>query len=211
MPAQIGVILDNPDEPRTSWVQSSCHQFNPYNLDWGWTNFHGPWDQIHRRRRGQRQALLRNDTLVFDAYIRVFDDQTKSLWVHASESEPIWDSLALTGYRALGDSVLNHSAEVAGLAAWLHLAPFRRIVQAVDVLEHRQNCDIKPRPLCDALQKFLWRLRHQLPESGRSVEMTGSPPPCVTFTSTPATFRSSGRGCAAVWSWNWPVQMRSHN
>jgi hypothetical protein len=170
VPAQIGVILYNPDEPRTSWVQSSCHQFNPYNLDWGWTNFHGPWDQIHCRRRGQRQALLRNDTLVFDAYIRVFDDPTKSLWWHASESEPVWDSLSLTGYRALGDSVLNHSAEVAGLAAWLHLALFRRIVQAADVLEHRRNCDIKPRPLCDALQKFLWRLRCQPPESGRSVD-----------------------------------------
>ncbi|KAJ5642014.1 Zinc fingerRING-type [Penicillium lividum] len=157
--AQIGVIAYNPDEPRTGWMQSSCHQFNPHNLDWGWTYFHGPWDQIHNRRRGQHRALLNNDTLAFDAYIRVIDDPTKSLWWHPSDSEPTWDSLALTGYRPLGDSVVNHSAEVAGLASWLHIAPFCKIIQSVDVLEHLTNCDVKPKPLCDAMQKLLWQLR----------------------------------------------------
>ncbi|KAL2828024.1 hypothetical protein BDW59DRAFT_53656 [Aspergillus cavernicola] len=159
--AQIGVIVYNPDEPRTGWMQSSCHQFNPHNLDWGWTNFHGPWDQIHRRQRGQRQALLRDDTLAFDAYIRIFDDPTRSLWWHPSDSEPTWDSLGLTGYRPLGDSVINHSADVAGLATWLHVAPFCKIIQGVNVLEHLTNCDVKPKPLCDALQKFLWQLRQR--------------------------------------------------
>ncbi|KAB8211637.1 hypothetical protein BDV34DRAFT_87112 [Aspergillus parasiticus] len=157
--AQIGVILYNPDEPRTGWMQSSCHQFNPHNLDWGWTSFHGPWDQIHRRQRGQRQALLRNDTLAFDAYIRIIDDPTRSLWWHASDSEPTWDSLGLTGYRPLGDSVINHSAEVAGLATWLHIAPFCKIIQNANIVEHHGNCDVKPKPLCDALQRFLWQLR----------------------------------------------------
>ncbi|EED24582.1 MATH and UCH domain protein, putative [Talaromyces stipitatus ATCC 10500] len=163
--AQIGVIMYNPNEPRTGWMQSSCHQFNPHNLDWGWTYFHGPWDEIHRRQKGQRQALLRNDTLAFDAYIRVFDDPTLSLWWHPSDSEPVWDSLAVTGYRPIGDSVINHSAEVAGLAAWVNLAPFRKIIQSVDVQEHRRNCNVKPRPFCEALQEFLWRLRHQNPEN----------------------------------------------
>lgn len=159
--AQIGVIVYNPEEPRTGWMQSSCHQFNPHNLDWGWTYFHGPWDQIHQRRRGQHRALLNNDTLAFDAYIRVVDDPTRSLWWHPSDSEPTWDSLALTGYRPLGDSVINHSAEVAGLASWLHIAPFCKIVQSVNVLEHLTNCDVKPKPLCDALQKLLWQLRRR--------------------------------------------------
>ncbi|KAL4787038.1 hypothetical protein BJX76DRAFT_319842 [Aspergillus varians] len=159
--AQIGVILYNPEEPRTGWIQSSCHQFNPHNLDWGWTNFHGPWDQIHRRQPGQRQALLRNDTLAFGAYIRIFDDPTRSLWWHPSDSEPTWDSLALTGYRPLGDSHTNHSADVAGLATLLHVAPFCKIIQNVNVLEHLTNCDVKPKPLCDALQKFLWQLRQR--------------------------------------------------
>ncbi|EPS35013.1 hypothetical protein PDE_09978 [Penicillium oxalicum 114-2] len=157
--AQIGVIVYNPEEPRTGWMQSSCHQFNPHNLDWGWTYFHGPWDQIHKRRRGQHRALLNNDTLAFDAYIRVIDDPTRSLWWHPSDSEPTWDSLALTGYRPLGDSVINHSAEVAGLASWLHLAPVCKIIEGVDVLEHLTNSDVKPKPLCDALQKLLWQLR----------------------------------------------------
>lgn len=159
--AQIGVIVYNPQEPRTGWMQSSCHQFNPHNLDWGWTYFHGPWDQIHQRRRGQHRALLNNDTLAFDAYIRVIDDPTKSLWWHPSDSEPTWDSLALTGYRPLGDSVINHSAEVAGLASWLHIAPFCKIIEGVNVLEHLTNCDVKPKPLCDALQKLLWQLRRR--------------------------------------------------
>ncbi|KAJ5398300.1 hypothetical protein N7509_006413 [Penicillium cosmopolitanum] len=161
VPAQIGVIVYNPEEPRTGWMQSSCHQFNPHNLDWGWTYFHGPWDQIHTRRRGQHRALLNNDTLSFDAYIRVIDDPTRSLWWHPSDSEPTWDSLALTGYRPLGDSVINHSAEVAGLASWLHIAPFCKIIQSVDVLEHLTNCDIKPKPLCAALQKLLWHQRRR--------------------------------------------------
>lgn len=159
--AQIGVILYNPSEPRTGWMQSSCHQFNPHNLDWGWTSFHGPWDQIHQRQRGQRQALLRNDTLAFDAYIRIFDDPTQALWWHSSDSEPIWDSLSLTGYRPMGDAVVNHSPEVAGLVSWLLLAPFREVIQGVNILEHLTNPQLKPRPLCDSLQKLLWTLRNQ--------------------------------------------------
>lgn len=159
--AQVAVIVYNPDEPRTGWMQSSCHQFNPHNLDWGWTDFHGPWDKVHMRQRGQRQPLLRNDTLAFDAYIRTVDDPTHSLWWHRSVTENTWDSLALTGYRPLGDSGINHSAEVAGLASWLHIAPFCKIIQSVDVLGHLTNCEVKPKPLCDALQKVLWKLRSQ--------------------------------------------------
>lgn len=157
--AQIGVVLYNPKEPRSGWAHSSCHQFNPHNADWGWTSFHGPWDSIHRRQRGQRQALLQDDTLAFDAYIRIFDDPTQSLWWHPSDSEPTWDSLSLTGYRPLGGSISAHAPDVAGLASWLHLAPFCKIIQSIDILEHLTNCDVKPRPLCDALHKFLWELR----------------------------------------------------
>ncbi|KKZ65426.1 ubiquitin thiolesterase [[Emmonsia] crescens] len=161
--AQIGVILYNPNEPRTAWMQSSCHQFNSHNVDWGWTTFHGPWDQIHQRQRGQRQALLQSDTLAFDAYIRIIDDPTQSLWWHSSDTEPIWDSLSLTGYRPMGDSVLKYSFEVAGLVSWLLLAPFQEIIQSVDIMEHLTTPGVKPRPLCEALQKLLWALRTQPP------------------------------------------------
>ncbi|OAX81295.1 hypothetical protein ACJ72_04362 [Emergomyces africanus] len=157
--AQIGVILYNPNEPKSARVQSSCHQFNSHNVDWGWTTFHGPWDQIHQRQRGQRQALLQNDTLAFDAYIRIINDPTQSLWWHSSDAEPVWDSLSLTGYRPMGDSIVNYSFEVAGLASWLLLAPFREIIQSVDILEHLTTPGVKPRPLCEVLQRFLWDLR----------------------------------------------------
>ncbi|KMP03494.1 hypothetical protein DIZ76_013124 [Coccidioides immitis] len=163
--AQIGVILYNPNEPRTGWMQSSSHQFNPHNVDWGWTHFHGPWDQIHKRHHGQRQALLRDDTLAFDAYIQIFDDPTQSLWWHASDSEPVWDSFSLTGYRPWGDPMVNHRHEVAGLVTWLMMASFRDVIQSVDILEHLTNPNVKPRPLCDALQRLLWSLR---PQSGLS-------------------------------------------
>ncbi|EER40622.1 MATH and UCH domain-containing protein [Histoplasma capsulatum H143] len=152
--AQIGVIIYNPNEPRTAWMQSSCHQFNSHNVDWGWTTFHGPWDQIHQRHRGQRQALLRNDTLAFDAYLRIIDDPTQSLWWHSSDSEPIWDSLNLTGYRPMGDSILKYSFEVAGLVSWLLLAPFREIIQDVNILEHLTTPGVKPRPLYPRSGKY---------------------------------------------------------
>ncbi|EQL32038.1 hypothetical protein RJZ56_006416 [Blastomyces dermatitidis] len=157
--AQIGVIVYNPNEPRTAYMQSSCHQFNINNVDWGWTTFHGPWNKIHVRQRGQRQALLQNDTLAFDAYIRIIDDPTQSLWWHSSECEPIWDSLSLTGYRPMGASNVEYSFEAAGLVSWLLLAPFREIIQSVDVLEHITTPGVRPRPLCEALQKLLWVLR----------------------------------------------------
>ena len=159
--AEIGVMLYNPNEPHTGFFLSASHQFSPHNPDWGWTHFHGPWDQIHRRQRGQRQALLRNDTLAFDAYIRIVDDPTQSLWWHSSDTEPVWDSLNLIGYRAIGDRVINYNHEVAGLTAWIMLAPVRKVIQNVDILEHLRNPNVKPRPLCNALQKFLWLLRTQ--------------------------------------------------
>lgn len=174
--AQIGAIIYNPEESRTGYMRSSSHQFNPHNSDWGWTDFHGPWDEIHCRQHGQRQALLRNDTLAIDAYIRVVDDPTRFLWWHSCEKQPTWDSLGLTGYRPLGVSISNHSAEVAGLACWLHITPFSEIIKSVDILEHYTNCDAKPKPLCEALQKVLWQL-HSRDESLHEVDTC-----CVTST-----------------------------
>ncbi|KAF3479616.1 MATH and UCH domain-containing protein [Arthroderma uncinatum] len=152
--AQIGVVLYNPEEPRTGWTQSSCHQFNSHNFDWGWTHFHGPgpWNTIHLRQHGQRQALLRNDTLCFDAYIRLFDDPTKSLWWHSSDSEPIWDSYSLVGLRPMGDVSVNYCQHAAGLIPWLLLSPFRELVKSIDVMRHLSDVSARPKPVCEALQ-----------------------------------------------------------
>lgn len=161
--AEVGAVLYNPNEPRTGHFHSASHQFNAHNNDWGWTNFHGPWDQIHCRQRGQRQALLRDDTLAFDMYIRIVDDPTHSLWWHSSDSEPVWDSVAVTGYKAVGDDSENYSHEVAGLVAWLMISPVREVIQNIDILEHLQSSNVKPRPLCNALQRFLYSLRNDPP------------------------------------------------
>ena len=190
--AEIGVMLYNPNEPHTGWFLSASHQFNQHNPDWGWTHFHGPWDQIHRRQRGQRQALLRNDTLAFDAYIRIIDDPTQSLWWHSSDTEPVWDSLSLTGYRAIGDTLMNYNHEIAGLTAWVMLAPVREVIQNVDILEHLRNPNVKPRPLCNALQKFLWLLRTQSSDHQHYVSTEG-------VLTTLRNLRESSRDVVGFW------------
>lgn len=166
--AQIGVTVYNPNEPRTSWMQSSSHQFNPHNPDWGWTNFHGPWDQIHKRQRGQRQALLRNDTLAFDAYIRIFKDPTQSLWWHSSDAESAWNSYAITGYAPIGDPDLNYRAEIAALISWCHLAPFREIVEKIDVFANLGNSNIRARTLSFGLKQLLYYLEKERRANGNA-------------------------------------------
>jgi Ubiquitin carboxyl-terminal hydrolase len=160
VPAQIGIIIYNPEEPRTKFDMAACHQFNKYNDDWGWTNFHGPWSEIHKRRTGERQALLRNDTLALDAYIRIFNDPSQSLWWHECGGEKRWDSVALTGYPAMGTK-LYHTPGVAGITSWLLLAPFRRIFQSLETDAYRRNSHIRPRSLCSQVQMILYLMRKQ--------------------------------------------------
>lgn len=159
--AQIGMIIYNPDEPRTKYDMSSEHQFNKHNDDWGWTSFHGPWSDIHRRRPGQHQALLRNDTIAMDAYIRVFDDPTQALWWHEStESEKYWDSKSLAGYFPMGTPPLYHSPGVAGITAWLLLAPVRKIFQSIDTGAWRKDSSVRPVPLTCQVQLVLHMMRN---------------------------------------------------
>jgi hypothetical protein len=158
--AQIGMIIYNPQEPRTKYDMSSEHQFNKHNDDWGWTNFHGPWTEIPRRRPGQHQALLRNDTIAMDAYIRVFEDPTQALWWHESqEYEKYWDSKSLAGYFPMGTPPLYHSPGVAGITAWLLLAPFRKVLQSIDTSGWRRDSAIRPQPLLCQIQLVLYMMR----------------------------------------------------
>jgi hypothetical protein len=158
--AQIGMIIYNPQEPRTKYDMSSEHQFNKHNDDWGWTNFHGPWTDIPRRRPGQHQALLRNDTIAMDAYVRVFEDPTQALWWHESqEYEKYWDSKSLAGYFPMGTPPLYHSPGVAGITAWLLLAPFRKVLQSIDTSGWRRDSTIKPQPLLSQVQMVLYMMR----------------------------------------------------
>ncbi|KAI1607898.1 ubiquitin thiolesterase [Exophiala viscosa] len=156
VPAQLGMVMYNPEEPRTCHVMSSEHQFAQSNDDWGWTNFVGPWSEVQTRGHLQRAPLLRNDTIAIDAYIRIFDDPTQALWWHSSDAENHWDSKSLTGYFPMGTPPLYHSPAVAGMTAWLLLAPFRKILQEVDTGDGRQN----PKPFISQLQMILNLMRH---------------------------------------------------
>ena len=159
--AQLGMVIYNPEEPRTCSFNSSEHQFTKHNDDWGWTNFVGPWNEIHIRQRGQRQALLKNDTIAIDAYIRIFEDPSQALWWHVShDHESNWPSKKLAGYYPMGTPPLYHSPAVAGITAWLLLAPFRKVLQEVDAGEWRRNSQVKPRPLIARLQSALHLMRH---------------------------------------------------
>ncbi|KAK6366976.1 hypothetical protein LTS17_010527 [Exophiala oligosperma] len=169
--AQLGMVMYNPEEPRTCHLMSSEHQFAKINDDWGWTNFTGPWDQIHVRGHLQRAPLLRNDTIAIDAYIRIFDDPTQALWWHSSEAEVHWDSKALAGYFPMGTPPLYHSPAVAGITSWLLLRPIRKLLQDVNAVEWRQNSQIRPRPIISHLQMILFLMRHLRKERENYVDV----------------------------------------
>lgn len=158
--AQLGMVMYNPEEPRTCTYMSSEHQFAKSNDDWGWTNFVGPWRDIHLRQHCQRTPLLQNDTIAIDAYIRIFDDPSQSLWWHSSDVETQWDSKSLAGYYPMGTPPLYHSPAVAGLTSWLLLAPFRKVLQDLDAGEWRRNSQVRPRPVICQLQMNLFLMRH---------------------------------------------------
>ncbi|KAL6720276.1 hypothetical protein ACLMJK_002197 [Lecanora helva] len=130
--AQIGCVLYNPEEPRVNVYQKGCHRYYGESPDWGWTRFHGPWDEIHKRQRYQRQALLRNDTLSFTAYIRTIMDNTLSLWWHPPKDKPAWDSEKMTGCPPVKCPTYHSSASIAALSAWLHLQPIRNLIRSID-------------------------------------------------------------------------------
>ena len=154
--AQIGCVMYNPDEPRVQVNSKSVHHFSNKNQDWGWVRFHGPWDTIHKRQPLQRQALLRNDTLAFTAYIRTIEDFTGALWWHPSSDEPAWDSLAKTGYRGLIAHHPTGSALVAALSAWLHLNPISDLIIKTQVPNTIYEPRIRSKPLIRELKALLY-------------------------------------------------------
>ncbi|KAI9828898.1 MAG: hypothetical protein M1819_006513 [Sarea resinae] len=156
-PAQIGCTLYNPAEPRVHYHHHTKHRFCSGLPDWGWTRFHGPHSEIHRRQYGQRQALLRNNTLAFTAYIRLIDDETGALW-HESTFENPWDSFAKTGVRALKDDQ-RRSAFTSSIWVWSLLAPVRRTIFQFPVPDPIKEPRIRITPLAAALQRVFYQLQ----------------------------------------------------
>ncbi|KAL8768207.1 MAG: hypothetical protein Q9209_005516 [Squamulea sp. 1 TL-2023] len=154
--AQIGCIVYNPDEPRVNMFRKSCHQFTRNNPDWGWTRFHGPWETIHLRKRRHRQALLRNDTLAFTAYIRTVQDNTKSLWWHAPKKGSDWDSYEKIGIKSLATGSSRDSAIIAAVSCWLHLGPVVEIIRSIRISDAPPaDPNKRKRPLFSALHEVL--------------------------------------------------------
>ena len=153
--AQISCVIYNPEEPRVNVAQKSSHRYCKENPDWGWTRFHGPWDEIHKRQRFKRQALLRNDTLAFTAYIRTVNDNTGSLWWHMPKDKLEWDSVARIGLKRLVDESSHSSALIAALSAWLHLVPVTDLVCNTPIPDPWSEPTARTRPLIEALQRLI--------------------------------------------------------
>ncbi|KAL1392076.1 hypothetical protein HDK64DRAFT_263178 [Phyllosticta capitalensis] len=151
--AQVAVVLYNPNEPRVNFYRSCAHRFCPDSPDWGWTRFHGPHYEIHYRHRGQRQALLRNDTLAFRAYIRIVEDSTECLWEHHS-GENSWDSFAMTG---LNSMCANSGGLLAAVWSWLMFKPFRQFLYSAHV--PHPDTRATPKPLLAAFLRALYKMR----------------------------------------------------
>jgi hypothetical protein len=169
--AQASVVLYNPAEPRVNYFRSCLHRFCPSSPDWGWTRFHGPYYEIQHRQRGQRQALLRNDTLAFTAYIRLVEDSTGCLWEHDTRENP-WNSFAMTGLQGL--SVPDHlpgGNVISAVASWLLLKPFREFLYAADTPDYTQQTSRRPTPLLRAFQKVLYAMRTPEPSCSGPISL----------------------------------------
>lgn len=175
--AQVSVVLYNPSEPRVGYFRSCLHRFCPGSPDWGWTRFHGPYFDIHRRQRGQRQALLRNDELAFTAYIRIIEDATGCLGEHQSADNP-WDSYAMTGLPSMVNRLVDCKADgnlISAMSIWMLLRPFRELLYRVNAPNVSLTDEARQKPMfiTTELQKLLLDLRCQVDPDDPEVELSG--------------------------------------
>ena len=171
--AQIGCVLYNPEEPRVNAFQKGCHRYYDKSPDWGWTRFHGPWDEIHKRQRFQRQALLRNDTLTFTAYIRTIEDDTNALWWHPPKESPEWNSEEMTGFRPFGCLAYQSSAMTAAVSTWLHLKPIQSLICNTTIPNPVCEPDTRMRPAFEELQDIYDEGRSSSPLEDPIISLRG--------------------------------------
>ena len=159
--AQIGCVVYNPQEPRVSYPGKSEHHFDDESPDWGWTRFHGPWSEIHKRQPFQRQALLRKDTLSFTAYVRVVKDDTGALWWHPSKGKnerDSWNSVAKTGLGAFSLSWDYTSVLSAAFSTWFHLDSVRDLLCKAHVPDPIEHAHMRPRWLLQEIYSLLSKM-----------------------------------------------------
>ncbi|KAF2238531.1 hypothetical protein EV356DRAFT_440349 [Viridothelium virens] len=165
---QFSIVLYNPNEPRVNHFHSYTHRFCPKNTDWGSTRFHGPFYRICYREPFERQALLKNDTLAFTAYIRTVDDATGCLWEHPSDSNP-WDSLAMTGLHSLQSPTSATDGNIAAaISAWMLLRSFRELLYNVQIPDPSIDARRRSMHVVEQLQSILFQMRQpKSPLSGK--------------------------------------------
>lgn len=168
VPAQVLCIAYNPEEPRVHAYQKVTHRYHKDTPDWGWTRFHGPWDRLHRRERMQRQAMLRNDTLSFTAYIRTVKDDTAALWWHSPANQPEWDSFERLGLNRLWVGSPESSAVLSAVSTWLHISPYcSSIVNSLGTARSEPR-QIRDRPFHEELEHLRGQLASPLKETDES-------------------------------------------
>lgn len=171
VPVQFGIVMYNPSEPRVHVSQAMEHRFCRGSSDWGATRFYGPHDVLRKRQRGQRQAMLRNDTLAFTAYIRIINDDTQTLF-QGSVFDREWNSLAKTGLRSLSSKRSGGSFAVAAIASWVLLAPIREIIHGTTTADPLKEQRLPPKGLVIALQRVTHRLQSQQKPSTSPVSLS---------------------------------------
>ncbi|MCJ1440037.1 MAG: hypothetical protein MMC23_000519 [Stictis urceolatum] len=156
VPAQVGCVMYNPDEPRVYAFDRSNYQFHNKSPDCGWVRYYGPWHSLHVRRHLQRQPMLRNDQLAFTAYIRVISDPTKALWFRYGE-DGIWDSVLKTGLRGFSAGDSSGASVIAALTPWFHLQPFRKLILDANAPRMATEPRKPVKPLIQASKDALYR------------------------------------------------------
>jgi hypothetical protein len=153
--AQYRIVLYNPDEPRVFVEKAGCHRFSAKSPDWGFIHFHGPYWEIGRRKRGQRQALYRNDKLAVKAYIQLVDDPSNCVFEHNTNANN-WDSFDRAGLQPFN---LAHGPKAlfSAVVPWLLFKPFRKLLYNLeDAIRPLQS---RPKKMVEAFQKVLFQLR----------------------------------------------------
>lgn len=171
VPAQVLCIAYNSEEPRVHAYQKVTHRYHKDTADWGWTRFHGPWDRLHRRERLQRQAMLRNDSLCFTAYIRTVKDDTRALWWHSPANQPEWDSFERLGLNRLWVGSPESSAVLSAVSTWLHICPLSSSFANPTVNLQSGARNIRDRPFYEELDHIRGQFTSALKESEESISL----------------------------------------
>lgn len=147
LPASFSIVVWNPQEPRVYLSAATESTFTAKQPDAGWARFGSSHARdLGRRQPGQRQALLRNDTLAFTAYIRTYQDPTGSLFFNMNLCST-YNSFTLTGMNAISSDHTRNNNLGAAIAAWIALVPFQDMLRSITIHEWLEDPKATPAPL----------------------------------------------------------------